>query len=265
MIDFPVGSDSEQRSLRFHIIGDNWTYSQTIAFDIEQNILILIKSDHGNGNVVCVEESFRMKQNDRFLCRVMAKEACVANCSSRVLYYGEAAVGVPFMWETQPGTPKHPLMSDQNTLPPLTPPPSYYSNSKSTNSTNSRNSKFHRIFSSILLRKPHVSPSSSSRSSFSSSSSSWSLVYSSSLNSFSVRQRGDEAEVCLSHSRSPMGIPKLKRRRSSGLRGIVCCYPFANEGSDISHLDHGSGKIRREGGGAGGVAAHYGISGAAIE
>ncbi|KAF7812454.1 uncharacterized protein G2W53_033430 [Senna tora] len=24
-----------------------------------------------------------------------------------------------------------------------------------------------------------------------------------------------------------MGIPNLKRRRSSGFKGIVCCYPFA--------------------------------------
>ncbi|KAI3705001.1 hypothetical protein L1987_75231 [Smallanthus sonchifolius] len=49
--------------------------------------------------------------------------------SFRVLYYGSAAAGsVPFMWESQPGTPKHALT--ESSLPPLTPPPSYHQRSQ---------------------------------------------------------------------------------------------------------------------------------------
>lgn len=51
----------------------------------------------------------------------------MANSSFRV-YYGGVSVAVPFMWESQPGTPKYSF--GETTLPPLTPPPSYYSNSE---------------------------------------------------------------------------------------------------------------------------------------
>ncbi|PNT71548.1 hypothetical protein BRADI_2g31080v3 [Brachypodium distachyon] len=42
-------------------------------------------------------------------------------------YYGVASAGsVPFLWESAPGTPKKDAISSR-ALPPLTPPPSYYS------------------------------------------------------------------------------------------------------------------------------------------
>jgi len=43
-------------------------------------------------------------------------------CSSRLYYYRSAAEGVPFNWERQPGTPKHPP-NDETLIPPLSPPP----------------------------------------------------------------------------------------------------------------------------------------------
>ncbi|PWA96281.1 hypothetical protein CTI12_AA041760 [Artemisia annua] len=55
----------------------------------------------------------------------MNKGCGVGESSFRVLYYGASKGSVPFMWESQPGTPKHALT--QSSLPPLTPPPSYQS------------------------------------------------------------------------------------------------------------------------------------------
>lgn len=182
-----------------------------------------------DANHFSAEKSFRIKQNDRFFTRLMAKETTNANTSSRVLYYGEASLAVPFMWEAQPGTPKHPL--SETSLPPLTPPPSYYSNSKSN--TKGRNSKAN-IFSSILLRfagskKGHVSPSSSwssSNSSLSAASTSWSLAYSSSP-SVSMRQGS------LSRSPSSSVASPLKHK---GSNGFLDCYPFGNmKNATVSH------------------------------
>lgn len=44
-------------------------------------------------------------------------------------YHGDKAASVPFEWESQPGTPK--FKSRDASLPPLTPPPSYYNNKTS--------------------------------------------------------------------------------------------------------------------------------------
>ncbi|GKU98273.1 hypothetical protein SLEP1_g11296 [Rubroshorea leprosula] len=105
----------------------------------------------------------QIKQDDKFFSRLMSKEASAANSSARV-YYGGARGAVPFVWELQPGTPKHP--SADTTLPPLTPPPSYYSNSKlSMHEKNRRaNAKAARNFISYIFpkRKKHEEPSWSS-------------------------------------------------------------------------------------------------------
>jgi len=44
---------------------------------------------------------------------------------SNEAYHVESA-SVPFVWESQPGTPK--VRFKENSLPPLTPPPSYFQN-----------------------------------------------------------------------------------------------------------------------------------------
>ncbi|KAK8947235.1 hypothetical protein KSP39_PZI007106 [Platanthera zijinensis] len=59
--------------------------------------------------------------------RLLSKESSPANPSFRV-YYGVSSGAVPFFWESRPGTPKHAMAAA--TLPPLTPPPSYYTSSK---------------------------------------------------------------------------------------------------------------------------------------
>ncbi|XP_022153305.1 uncharacterized protein LOC111020830 [Momordica charantia] len=56
--------------------------------------------------------------------KVISRTSSVG-CSSRSIYYCGTAEGVPFKWETQPGTPKDP--PPQEMLPPLSPPPAVLS------------------------------------------------------------------------------------------------------------------------------------------
>ncbi|KAI3993624.1 hypothetical protein MKX01_002637 [Papaver californicum] len=128
-----------------------------------------------------------IKEDDKFFSRLLSKEnnsmANTANNSFRV-YYGVASGAVPFMWESQPGTPKHPL--SDTSLPPLTPPPSYYLNAKKKNKsmmdkkTSKSNLFLDTIFLKRSLRKSYVSPSLSSASSSSVSSFSSSVTTSTS-------------------------------------------------------------------------------------
>ncbi|XP_002531322.3 uncharacterized protein LOC8269364 [Ricinus communis] len=131
------------------------------------------------------QESLQIKENDKFFSRLLSKEASMANPSFRV-YYGGVTVAVPFMWESQPGTPKYSFC--EATLPPLTPPPSYYSNShKNPIKKRSRSNLLHILFSRINSKKTSTAnvstllPSYSSSSTSSptpSSASSWSSWYS---------------------------------------------------------------------------------------
>ncbi|OIW02746.1 hypothetical protein TanjilG_29522 [Lupinus angustifolius] len=184
-------------------------------------------------NHLSVEKSFRIKEDDRFFSRLMSKETSMANTSSRVFYYRETSVAVPFIWEAQPGTPKHPL--SETYLPPLTPPPSYFPISKSLK--RERNSKANIIscilpmFSSGSKKSTHhvSSPLSSRSSSPSSSSSTWSLsVYPSSSYSSKDKDKG-------SHSFSNLKAfgSYFKHRASNGFRG---CYAFRKmKNAIISH------------------------------
>uniref|UniRef100_A0A804QMF7 Uncharacterized protein n=1 Tax=Zea mays TaxID=4577 RepID=A0A804QMF7_MAIZE len=87
--------------------------------------------------LAAMEEERASTANRRFLCKDDASS--VSNPSFRV-YYGVASAGsVPFMWESAPGTPKHAMSSA--TLPPLTPPPSYYKGAAKTKFAKSQSSK----------------------------------------------------------------------------------------------------------------------------
>nr|GMC85910.1 YLP motif-containing protein 1-like [Ipomoea batatas] len=81
---------------------------------------------HQNNNNNVREKSFRIRHDDlKLFSRFLSRQ----ETSNR--YYGD--VSVPFVWESQPGTPKHRFADSAAALrPPLTPPPSYYSNSKFT-------------------------------------------------------------------------------------------------------------------------------------
>ncbi|CAA3026659.1 Hypothetical predicted protein [Olea europaea subsp. europaea] len=132
------------------------------------------------GNQDFTSKFLQIKQGDKFFSRLLSKKrnsssfssSAAGDSSFRTSYYDGAAGSVPFVWESQPGTPKH-TYSD-TPLPPLTPPPSYtFSPNNSMQRKNSKNSK---IFSSIIPRvsskKISISPSFSSSSSLSLSSNS---------------------------------------------------------------------------------------------
>ncbi|KDP45726.1 hypothetical protein JCGZ_17333 [Jatropha curcas] len=112
------------------------------------------------------------------------EDKCLTSQASMEEYYhGKPSVGIPFIWESQPGTPK--IKIRENPIPPLTPPPSYFYSSTQKTSIKKNYSKpnlFNNLFpkrSSIRKISLPISPrpssssssSSSSRSSFSSHSS----------------------------------------------------------------------------------------------
>lgn len=129
-----------------------------------------------------LQKSFQIKQDQDtkfFTNKLLSKEnSKLANAipSFRV-YYGDVPSSVPFIWESQPGTPKHSLSQTSYNLPPLTPPPSYYSNNntnKKPTRQNSRSKFFHALFKKLINpKKSHFPPSPSSSSSSSSSSLTW--------------------------------------------------------------------------------------------
>ncbi|KAM5556819.1 hypothetical protein ABKV19_024287 [Rosa sericea] len=176
-----------------------------------------------------------MKHNDDHRNKVftspklMAKETSVANSSCRV-YYGAAAGAVPFMWESQPGTPKHTL--SKTSLPPLTPPPSYSFNTTPKHSSSSMQRSGSRakalldsIFPRVLKwRKAarNMSPSSSV---------SWSSSSSSSCSSTSSKGTQKRYSV----SRVPFGYDDEDEDEDltrSGSPTSTLCFGIERRGSD---------------------------------
>ncbi|KAE8735764.1 putative Structural maintenance of chromosomes protein 1 [Hibiscus syriacus] len=203
------------------------------------------------------QQGLQIKQEDKFFSRLMSKETSMANSSCRV-YYGGASGAVPFTWESHPGTPKHP--SSHTALPPLTPPPSYYSsfNSKSNHKKGFKTA----LFSSIFHMKTKVSHSSSRSST--SSSSSWSSLHdpgSSPLPNSSTNRRSIHRKISyFSFSRSPvhncmvddddegegLGSPTstlcfgVKPRNLNGFKG---CQSMMNvKNALLAMVNHGSGQ-----------------------
>ncbi|WOH10904.1 hypothetical protein DCAR_0830381 [Daucus carota subsp. sativus] len=70
----------------------------------------------------------RLKEEDKLFSSLFSKESSAANPSFRVYYADHVPSAVPFVWETQPGTPKHDFSSKnhENNPPTLRPPPSFY-------------------------------------------------------------------------------------------------------------------------------------------
>ncbi|KAE9591949.1 hypothetical protein Lalb_Chr19g0124091 [Lupinus albus] len=106
------------------------------------------------------KSALQIKQDDKFFSRLLSKETSISYPSFRV------AVAIPFVWESQPGTPKYTFSDD--TIPPLTPPPSYYFNTKPVNKNKGSrsNNLLLALFPKLNLKKTIMS---SSPSSFSSS------------------------------------------------------------------------------------------------
>ncbi|KAG2601619.1 uncharacterized protein LOC120708508 [Panicum virgatum] len=87
------------------------------------------RSPHrGNGGAVVMPQSpLRIRQDGKFYERLLTKdkETSAANLSFR--YYWAEPGAVPFVWESQPGTPKDVArrIGAAGALPAITPPPSY--------------------------------------------------------------------------------------------------------------------------------------------
>ncbi|KAF9684833.1 hypothetical protein SADUNF_Sadunf04G0159700 [Salix dunnii] len=123
------------------------------------------------------QKALQIKLDDRFFSRLMSKENSMANPSFRV-YHGGVSVAIPFVWESQPGTPKHTFC--EKIPPPLTPPPSYYTNSsKKPTKKHPRSNLLRLLFPGNNLWKTNVS-SSATNLSKNPSSASWSSSSSSS-------------------------------------------------------------------------------------
>ncbi|XP_020578863.1 uncharacterized protein LOC110023677 [Phalaenopsis equestris] len=173
-------------------------------------------------------------QNEKFYSRVLSKETSASNPSFRV-YYGVAAGSVPFLWESQPGTPKH-AMADSS-LPPLTPPPSYYfSSNKKANFIKSHKQS---LFQAMLprLRKPHAPPPPLASASSSSGSHRRARSSSSTISSFSSNSRVDEEEqeeglsptstLCIGERRGCYSMIGMKKALLSIVGSGSCHRPAA--------------------------------------
>ncbi|KAL2488555.1 uncharacterized protein Fot_41847 [Forsythia ovata] len=71
-------------------------------------------------------KSIRIRPEEKFSSRRLSRELSISTDNSIEVYYRDSSVGVPFLWESQPGTPKVKFRRE-TPLPPLTPPPSFHS------------------------------------------------------------------------------------------------------------------------------------------
>ncbi|KAK9159250.1 hypothetical protein Scep_005824 [Stephania cephalantha] len=204
-------------------------------------------------------KALQIKQDDKFFTRLMSKESSLANPSFRV-YYGGASGAVPFMWESQPGTPKHKF--HDTSLPPLTPPPSSYHSSKFNYSHNNKkpttNNKYsspnpiiaifpkfakrRQLLSALPPPSPSPSPSPSSSSS-SRSASSFHRRMSSSVSSLDSRGYDMQDEVVIGSSSPTSTLCFGPRRGKSCNEGQFrgCYSSFVVMKSALSSIvGHGS-------------------------
>ncbi|XP_038882810.1 uncharacterized protein LOC120073955 [Benincasa hispida] len=156
------------------------------------------------------QKSLQFKQNDKFFSKILSRESSRANYSSRI-YYGGLAGAVPFVWESQPGTPIHRFSDDLT--PTLTPPPSYFSDSvkKPLKKRSKSLSLLHILFNSkrkIDLLSPPFSKSASLPSSGSEFDSAPGAK-------FTGRRSG---------RRFPTGISRSKEEEDAAATGSILCF-----------------------------------------
>ncbi|KAK4755450.1 hypothetical protein SAY87_009207 [Trapa incisa] len=108
----------------------------------------------------------RGDNDGKFFSRLVSKESSSITNSSFRVYYAGVAGKVPFMWESQPGTPKHALFASSDSfsdLPPLTPPPSSLRRTSTVKQpekrTTTRSPSFlHYVLGKIRVTRPRWSP-----------------------------------------------------------------------------------------------------------
>ncbi|MQL92136.1 hypothetical protein Taro_024751 [Colocasia esculenta] len=105
--------------------------------------------------------SLRIAHDGEFYRRLISREASSAAVPSFRAFDGSSC-GVPFEWESRPGTPKH-SSCQAAALPPLTPPPSYQSSPMRAGATGKRLFKaglLGVVLPRLVRRKPQApSPS----------------------------------------------------------------------------------------------------------
>ncbi|EXB99401.1 hypothetical protein L484_016377 [Morus notabilis] len=104
------------------------------------------------------QKSLQIEQDDKFFSRLLSKESSMAYPSSRVLYYGGRPGSVPFLWESEPGTPKSKSCGYESLVPPLTPPPSYYFNTSHKKKNIQKRSRSSNLLNTLFPKKmPNIS------------------------------------------------------------------------------------------------------------
>ncbi|KAJ1282459.1 hypothetical protein BS78_03G053500 [Paspalum vaginatum] len=171
--------------------------------------------------------------------KLFTRESSAAAPSFRV-YYGVASAGsVPFLWESQPGTPKNDAISTA-TLPPLTPPPSYYTarqqqathHRSATGKKHSRQyiSIFSAILPKIILHRRSRSSSTGSPSASSCSSSASSSAFSSSTSSASsVSFRSAKSPAACSSMRSRVFAFSVADDSEEDEQAAPACFSVRHE------------------------------------
>ncbi|KAF7153748.1 hypothetical protein RHSIM_Rhsim01G0241900 [Rhododendron simsii] len=145
----------------------------------------------------------------------VSKQISVTNPSE--VYYGVASVGIPFSWESQPGTPR--VEFRDYPLPPLTPPPSFQSRSaKKPTKRESKPNLFHNVLPKLSWRKTSHPPSPSS--------------------SFSSSPRSRSRSV----PSSPLTTPNTRRQPNPSLAFHLRIEKEEEFGSPVSTLCFGLGR-----------------------
>ncbi|URE02052.1 hypothetical protein MUK42_21292 [Musa troglodytarum] len=107
-------------------------------------------------------------RDSKFYARLLSKEddASLSATPSFSVYDGVAPGSVPFVWESQPGTPKPAAVALAEPLPPINPPPSSYFHpvlrKAKLVSKKRRVTVLATLFRKLTPRKPPSSPVSSS-------------------------------------------------------------------------------------------------------
>ncbi|KAF7035205.1 hypothetical protein CFC21_046121 [Triticum aestivum] len=193
------------------------------------------------------------RQGGKLLSRLLTRDSSAAAPSFRV-YYGVSSAGaVPFLWESQPGTPKN-AISDA-AMPPLTPPPSYYAAGGTASAKNhaARKGKVaggykfrpSGILGSILMatrRRGRTTPSGSPTSSFSSASTSSS---SSTSSTSSFRRTGGSSRLHSSSSSfsddEETAMATCFRVRHESFRALKGCRVAVTVRSALASVGGGHG------------------------
>ncbi|KAJ3684184.1 hypothetical protein LUZ61_013348 [Rhynchospora tenuis] len=90
-----------------------------------------------------------IKKENKFFARLLSKEISLSTPSFRI--YGAAPTSVPFVWESQPGTPK--IADSASLIPPITPPPSFRAGHNKTRRKDEKKNRSIFNFIASFLRK----------------------------------------------------------------------------------------------------------------